>query len=139
MHRQSTNALIFGALVSFCTLAVASDHIDGEVTKEEPLSDLSDFYAFPSDDASKLSLILNTYPIASSGAHFSSKISYAFEIRRASVGNGAISAGQGMRVECRFDDEHEDAPSVTCTSDNGLTATARQGEVGGQGPDAGLL
>ena len=134
MHRQSMNALIFGALVSFCTLAVASDHIDGEVTKEEPLSDLSDFYAFPSDDASKLSLILNTYPIASSGAHFSSKISYAFEIRRASVSEGAISAGQGMRVECRFDDEHDDAHSVTCTSDNGLTATARQGEVGGQGP-----
>lgn len=134
MHRQSKSALIIGALISFGTLAVASDHIDGEVTKDEPLADLSDFYAFPSDGGSKLSLILNTYPIASSGAHFSSKISYAFEIRAASIAGGSISTGQGMRIECSFDDEHDDAHAVTCSSDTGLTATARQGEVGGSGP-----
>lgn len=116
------------------SMALASDHIDGEMTKEEPLADLSDFYAFPSDGGAKLSLILNTYPIASSGAQFSSGISYAFEIRAASVQESSFALGEGMRIECGFADERGNALSVTCSSDRGLTATAERGDVSGSGP-----
>ena len=129
----------FAGILALCacgaasSLAPASDHIDGEMTKGEPLADLSDFYAFPSDGGAKLSLILNTYPIAGAGARFSPKVSYAFEIRQAAVSGGYITAGGGMRIECRFD-EKDDARSVLCMSDDGLSATAQTDEIGAPGP-----
>ena len=108
----------------------ASDHIDGEITKTEPLADLSDFYAFPSRGGDAVSLILNTYPIAHSDAHFSARISYAFEIRAAQVAGKAFRLSDGLRIECSFQDEHDEAHSVTCATDTGLKVGGVENEVG---------
>ncbi len=134
MRFRFMGMLALCACVAAKSLASASDHIDGELTKGEPLSDLSDFYAFPSDGGTKLSLILNTYPIAGSGARFSPKVSYAFEIRRAAASGRYFTAGDGMRIECRFDDEDDASQSVLCISDDGLSAAAQRDEIGAPGP-----
>lgn len=112
----------------------ASDHIDGKVTAEHPLSDLSDFYVFPSQNGEKLALVLNTYPIASSSSHFSEKVSYAFVIRQASVNGSTIGFGQEMRIDCAFKDEHRDGHSVTCSGSTGLEVTTTEDTDSGAGP-----
>ncbi|MGD1923701.1 MAG: DUF4331 family protein [Paracoccaceae bacterium] len=109
--------------------ALASDHIDGEITKTEPLADLSDFYAFPTDAGARLALILNTYPIAHAGAHFSDRIGYAFVIRAAQMGDGGITTGQEVRITCTFMDEHSDGHSVRCAGPNGAQTMGVEGTV----------
>ncbi|ODS22924.1 hypothetical protein AB835_11525 [Candidatus Endobugula sertula] len=62
--------------------AMASDHVDGEITIEHPVSDLSDLYAFPSPtDPKRLVLILNSYPLVPSNGHFSDRLTYSFLIK----------------------------------------------------------
>ena len=122
--------LSLALILAFAPLLRASDHIDGEITKTESLADLSDFYAFPSRGGEAVSLILNTYPIAHSDAHFSARISYAFEIRAAEVVGNAFRLGRGLRIECRFQDEHDEAHSVSCATGSGLKVEAIENEVG---------
>lgn len=131
------NSFAISAMLAVALSAMpilASDHIDGDITKTEPLADLSDFYAFPSNGGQAVSLILNTYPIAHAAAHFSSRISYAFELRSAQSSYGRFRTGAALRITCRFDDEHDAAHSMTCQTDTGEGATVRQDQVGAEGP-----
>ena len=133
--RLSGIVLLWSHLFCVCllTLAFASDHIDGEITRTEPLADLSDFYAFPSQDGAALSMILNTYPIAHSGAHFSERIGYAFEIRSAVISEGTVLTPEGIRIECVFQHEHGAGHFLRCEGDNGLNAETTEDQVGPDG------
>ena len=135
IHRiTQTCAIALTTAISMISFAYGSDHIDGKVTAEHPLSDLSDFYVFPSQDNNSLALVLNTYPIASSSAHFSEKVSYAFVMRRLSVDGTAFTLGEELRIDCAFRDEHSDGNSVTCTGGNGLEVTTIEDTDSGAGP-----
>ncbi|MEM9062028.1 MAG: DUF4331 family protein [Pseudomonadota bacterium] len=111
----------------------ASDHIDGEITKDEPLADLSDFYAFPVDNGNRVALILNTYPIAHSGAHFSSRIGYAFLIRSAEIELDRFRTGGEVRITCTFGEDHEDSQSVRCLGPGDVETISREGAVARSG------
>ncbi|MEM7211221.1 MAG: DUF4331 family protein, partial [Pseudomonadota bacterium] len=129
-HGVASMAISMG----LASATMASDHIDGVVTAEHPLSDLSDFYVFPSQSGTALTLVLNTYPIASSSAHFSEKVSYGFVIRKVDLSGGAFNLGEEFRIDCAFAQEHSDSHSVTCSGSNGLTVSTTEDTDSGAGP-----
>lgn len=103
----------------------ATDHIDGPVTSQHPVSDITDLYAFPSPDgANKLVLILNSYPAVPANGHFSDKLVYRFLIRPAKISAQGKDAEFEIEpatysIDCIFDtpQEHQDH-RVTCNRDN---------------------
>jgi Domain of unknown function (DUF4331) len=59
-----------------------SDHISGPRALVEPISDITDVYAFPSPERSgHLVLVLNTLPFAQPSARFSDGLVYRFRVR----------------------------------------------------------
>jgi hypothetical protein len=100
--RVFTNACIAAgclALGSFALTASAADHIDAPAAVAEPAADITDLYAWMSSDTSKLNLIMNVSPFATSDSSFSSAVQYVFHVNS--------SAGYGMeqtetRIVCQF-------------------------------------
>lgn len=105
----------------------ATDHIDGPVTSQHPVSDITDLYAFPSPDRpNRLVLILNSYPAVPANGHFSDKLSYRFLIRPANILALGKDAGFEIKpvtysINCVFETpaEHKDH-RVSCTLDNNV-------------------
>jgi hypothetical protein len=70
-----------------------SDHISGPRALAEPISDITDVYAFPSPERSgHLVLVLNTLPFAPPSAWFSDGIVYRFRVRPVAAGSGDDAA-----------------------------------------------
>src|SRR4051812_14846182 len=66
-----------------------SDHISGPRALAEPISDITDVYAFPSPERSgHLVLVVNTLPFASPSGWFSDGLVYRFRVRPIAVGAG---------------------------------------------------
>ncbi len=114
-------------VIAFRTSAEASDHVDGQITIDDPVADLSDLFAFPSPNTpGHLVIILNAYPFVSRSGHFSDRVTYSVEVRRAAmVGTGiqtAFETGEeAYRFDCSFETPHDrGAPHwATCTTPNG--------------------
>lgn len=113
----------------------ASDHIDGPITTQHRVADLSDYYAFPTPGkAGSLTLILNTYPVVPSNGHFTDRVNYAFLIRRAAIAAtgeaSALTTSDEVVINCKFvtPREHHNHP-VNCTTTNGLAANAVYNKV----------
>ena len=87
---------------------LASDHIDGPVTIDHPVADITDLYVFPSRDRpGHLTLILDVYPMVPRDGHFSDKVSYSFLVRQADItrhgaGSGLQKRRDDYRVSCTF-------------------------------------
>ena len=127
------------------TLLMASDHIDGPVTINHAVADLTDLFAFPSPDfPGQLVVILNVYTGVASNGHFSDKVNYDFLVRQAHVRGDGLKPGfetsRDYRVSCTFETPHGlFAPHwITCTSSKGTAARERVGEVNRQASDSGL-
>src|SRR4051812_26565557 len=59
-----------------------SDHISGPRALAEPITDITDVYAFPSPERpGHLVLVVNTLPFAPPDAHFSDGLIYRFRLR----------------------------------------------------------
>ena len=59
-----------------------SDHISGPRAMAEPISDITDAYAFPSPEVpGRLVLVMNTLPFAGPSARFSDGLVYRFRVR----------------------------------------------------------
>lgn len=87
------------ALGALALPASAADHIDSPAAVSEPAADITDLYAWMNSDATKVNLILNVSPFASSDSAFSSAVQYVFHV--------GSSAGYGMpqtetRIICQF-------------------------------------
>lgn len=110
--------------------AIATDHIDGPLTSQHPVADITDLYAFPGPGKpNKLVLILNSYPAVPANGHFSDKLVYRFLIKPASIsaqGNDARfeQAATIYSIDCVFEtpQEHKDH-RVSCTINNGLVVS----------------
>lgn len=64
-----------------------SDHISGPRALAEPISDITDVYAFPSPERSgHLVLVLNTLPFTPPSARFSDGLVYRFRLRPVAAG-----------------------------------------------------
>ncbi|MBI3018059.1 MAG: DUF4331 family protein [Deltaproteobacteria bacterium] len=112
----------------------ASDHIDGPVTMQHRVGDITDLYAFPSpQNPEHLTLILNTYPFVSEQGHFSDKINYDFIIHEADIVDGAFKLGLQVFLSCRFRTPHDHSQhQIICESDTGLYAEQYTNQIADQ-------
>jgi len=60
--------------------ALAADHTDSPSTTADPSADITDIYAWMTDDASKVNLVMNVQPFASSDSKFSDAVQYVLHI-----------------------------------------------------------
>jgi hypothetical protein len=80
-----------------------SDHFSGPRALADPVSDISDTYAFPSPENPRdLVLIMNVFPIAGPSALFSDAVIYRFRIRPVAVDSTGRAFAVGAE-ECMFD------------------------------------
>jgi len=99
----------------------ASDHVDGPITINNPVADISDLFVFPSpQQPGNLVLILNSYPFVPRTGHFSDRLVYSLVVRPVSVAGKGLKSGfqvgiTDYRFDCTFDTPHEnDKHSVNC-------------------------
>ncbi len=143
MQKMFISALIVICLS--CSFLSASDHIDGAATIEDGQSDLTDLYAFKTQNKNEsLTIILNTYPGVSPEGHFSSKVSYNIFIRTAQINTPPMKPGfktfvmDELILNCKFKDPghhtnwgHQDQAEFTCElNQEGLKITSLTGQVG---------
>ncbi len=117
--------LAFLLLFSISSTALASDHIDGPVTKGHAVTDLSDLFVFRTPGKpNHLSLALNTLPAAYLHNHFPDRAEYSFYLRKAAINGSKIDTGEEVKITCTFvtPDDHS-KHAVTCNTSNGLSAT----------------
>jgi len=79
--------------------AIAADHIDAPAAVAEPAADITDLFVWMSSDTTKLNLVMNVSPFATSDSAFSSAVQYVFHVNS--------SPGYGMAqtetlIVCQF-------------------------------------
>ncbi|OYW74932.1 MAG: hypothetical protein B7Z37_15630 [Verrucomicrobia bacterium 12-59-8] len=130
------------------TALFASDHIDGPVTTKHAVSDLTDFFVFPSPSTpGHWTLVLNLYPLAREESHFSSKVEYSFILREAEiVPDGAqklkvrINSTDEKIITCRFVTPHDHVShTATCDAGNGMKRTVELNAIDTKPDSSGLL
>jgi uncharacterized protein DUF4331 len=110
-----------------------SDHISGPRALAEPLSDITDFYAFPSPvRPGLLVLIQNTYPFAQPDTRFSDGLIYRFRLRPVEVehlgDSGSLVFGEDeYTIDCEFSPVTADGSAHheqigVCTTSSGSLA-----------------
>src|SRR6266478_3470883 len=84
-----------------------SDHISGPRAIADPVTDITDVFAFPSPENPRhLVLIMNVFPYAGPSACFSDAVTYRFRVRsvsRASSAGGFAVGGEECTFDCTFD------------------------------------
>src|SRR2546427_4964093 len=84
-----------------------SDHISGPRAIADPVTDITDVFAFPSPESPRhLVLIMNVFPYAGPSAVFSDAVIYRLRVRSVSItSNGrafAVGADE-FTLDCTFD------------------------------------
>ena len=128
-HLMVSTTLLF--LTVFGVNAVQSaDHVDGPVTIEHPVADISDLFAFPSPNKpGHLVIAMDVYPFVPSKGHFSDKVTYSFAIKRVKknadgIHSAFVTTGDEFRFSCDFITPHKhDNHKVTCKAPNNATIT----------------
>ena len=100
-------------------LAFAADHQDGPAATADPSADITDVFAWMSSDASKVILVMDVSPAATSTSQFSNSVQYVFHTSsRPSFGAAAAAS---LNVICTFDT----AQTISCwAGDEYLTGNA---------------
>ena len=97
-----TWALALGLAFSVSApLAHAADHKDGPVVTADPATDITDVYAWMQADSSRVFLVMNVFPAATTAARFSDSALYIFHTNNRT--NGADSYGSEVNIICQFD------------------------------------
>ncbi|MCA9689448.1 MAG: DUF4331 family protein [Nannocystaceae bacterium] len=123
----------------------ASDHVDGPIAIGEPVSDITDLFAFPTAGRpGHLTVILNVYPLVSRRGHFSDRVRYELLLRRAAIRGVGRSAGfdtvGDYRISCSFETPHGwfATHRVTCQSTAGTVVSADVDAIDEVAPSSGL-
>jgi hypothetical protein len=97
----------FGWIVLAALPAHAADHLDSPSAVAEPLADITDVYAFMTEDAARLNVIMNVSPFSASGAAFSTAVTYVVHV------NSSAAYGEEQtetQILCQF----YDTDSIEC-------------------------
>jgi hypothetical protein len=87
--------------MAFSSAALAADHQDGTATTADPASDITDVYAWMSADHTKLNLVMNVFPAATTSSQFSDSVQYVFHTSSAAkYGDPAVTSTD---IICTFD------------------------------------
>src|SRR3954463_7738402 len=114
---------------------VMSDHISGPRAIADPVTDITDVFAFPSPESPRhLVLIMNVFPYAGPSACFSDAVTYRFRVRSVSFAPNkrafAVGADESI-FDFAFDVPASPASGGQpiqegrCTMPNGQTARCR--------------
>jgi hypothetical protein len=129
---------IFGVLLALTSTSLtgfAADHGDAPAAANEPTADITDLYAWMSNDTTKLNLVMGVDPNAGSSDTFSPAVVYVFSIASMSAFGQPQS---GARIACKF----IDGTNIECWLFGGSTdATVRTGNdyvVGDPSSPAGI-
>lgn len=110
-----TAALVLGC---FGMAAIAADHMDSPISKNDPSADINDVYTFVNpNNANELILITTYVPNANFGSRFSDAVDYRFHID-----NGATQS----IISCRFANS---STTVSCSGPNGIAASGNVGHT----------
>ena len=121
-----------------------SDHISGPRAIADPVTDITDVFAFPSPESPRhLVLIMNVFPYAGPSAVFSDAVTYRLRVRSVSIAPNRRAFTVGTD-ECTFDCAFDVPASPTsggpqvqqgrCTMPNGETVPfSVNDEEGGRG------
>lgn len=96
-------AVVLTAALALTNSALAADHLDSPLVRNDPAADINDLFAFVNpNDAGELILTQTVVPAAGVGARFSDAVDYRFHIDN---GTGPIAitctfSGQGARIAC---------------------------------------
>ncbi len=99
MVRKSIAALFAAALLP--ASAFAADHVDSPAATGDPSADIADLYAWTSDDASMINLVMTVTPFATEESLFSDAVTYAFHV------NSSAAYGEAQTetlITCQFYD-----------------------------------
>lgn len=92
-----------------------SDHFSGPAVMNDPSSDITDFYAFPSPERpGTLVLIMNLFPLATPQSRFSDVLTHRFRLRPLSRTDGGVRFGSAeYLIDVRFSDMPDAASAQT--------------------------
>lgn len=91
------------AVLAVSIPALAADHVDSPAAIAEPTADITDVYAWMSEDAEMLNVIVDVAPFAGDAAEFSTATQYAVHI------GGSMAYGEESTphmLVCQFYTEH---------------------------------
>lgn len=67
-------------VLSLVAIAQAADHLDSPATSASPAADITDIYAWMTEDGSHLNLVMNVSPLATTESRFSDAVQYVFRV-----------------------------------------------------------
>src|SRR5712671_3962042 len=123
---------------------VMSDHISGPRAIADPVTDITDLFAFPSPESPRhLVVIMNVFPYAGPSACFSDAVIYRLRVRSVSIASNkrafAVGADE-FTFDCTFDvpagadSEGQPVQQGRCRMPNGEFVSFRvNDESGGRG------
>jgi hypothetical protein len=82
-------------------IALAADHMDGPAATADPAADITDVFAWTSADGTKLNLVLDVFPAATSSAKFSNTVQYV--LHTSSHPAFGMAAAATEDIVCTFD------------------------------------
>ena len=127
---SSARALGLAALLC-ATSAGAADHQDGAAVLTDPASDINDVFAWTSPDGTRLNLVMDVFPFATTAARFSDAVQYVFHTS-SSAGFG-MASGASADILCTFD--AAGCPALDSTTANALVTQLRSAPGGGAPTD----
>lgn len=99
---KTRTLLACGALAVVATASgslLAADHFDSPAPQTDPLTDITDLFAWMTPDAQKLNLAIGVAPLADPGMTFGTSVQYVFHVN-SSAGYG--EAQTETQVICQF-------------------------------------
>jgi hypothetical protein len=110
-----------------------SDHFSGPAVMGDPSVDITDLYAFVSPErAGNLVLIMDVFPLATSGSFFSDVVTHRFRLRPLMRSHGSITYGADeYTIDVRFSDvpEGTSVQKGTLVTSDGREASFVVGEA----------
>jgi len=116
-----------------------SDHISGPRAIADPVTDITDVFAFPCPESPQhLVLIMNVFPYAGPSAVFSDAVIYRLRVRSVSITSNAFAVGADeFTFDCTFDvpagadSEGQPVQQGHCRMPNGETVPFRVNDENG--------
>jgi len=102
-HPLRTLSVLLAAVVVPLT-SLAADHGDTPAAKTEPTADITDLYAWMSNDMTKLNLVMGVNGSAGPTTAFSDAVTYVFSVSSAAAYGSPPLPQQSTRIICHFPD-----------------------------------
>jgi len=101
MQPLSSGRAAWLAATLIATTALAADHQDGAAVLTDPSTDINDVFAWTSPDGTRLNLVMDVFPAATTAAKFSNVAQYVFHTTSSPAYGMPAAASED--ILCTFD------------------------------------